>query len=33
MMAEITASTVDVLEERPDLMPTEDAFAYSDDGG
>lgn len=33
MMAEITASTIDVLEERADLMPTEDAFAYSDDGG
>lgn len=33
MMAEITPSTIDVLEERPDLMPTEDAFAYSDDGG
>lgn len=33
MMAELTASTIDVLEERPDIMPTVDTFAYSDDGG
>ncbi len=30
MMAEITSSTIDVLEERPDLLPTQDSFAYTD---
>jgi hypothetical protein len=33
MMAEITSSTIDVLEERPDLLPTLDSFAFTDDVG
>lgn len=33
MMAEITSSTIDVLEERPDLLPTSDSFAFTDDVG
>jgi hypothetical protein len=33
LMAEISASTVDVLEERPDLLPTRDTFAFTDDVG
>lgn len=31
LMAEISPSTIDVLEERPDLLPTRDTFAYMDD--
>lgn len=33
LMAEISPSTIDVLEERPDLLPTRDTFAYTDDVG
>lgn len=33
MMAEISSSTIDVLEERPDLLPTRDSFAFTDDVG
>ena len=31
LMGEISPSTIDVLEERPDLLPTRDTFAYTDD--
>ena len=33
MMAEISSSTIDILEERPDLLPTRDSFALTDDVG
>lgn len=33
LMAELTYDVMDVLEEDPDLLPTQDAFAYEDDLG
>ena len=33
LMAELKYETVDVLDEMPDLLPTLDAFAFSDDEG
>lgn len=33
MMAELATNVIDVLDERPELMPTIDSFAFTDDVG
>ncbi len=33
LMAEIATNVIDVLDERPDLLPTIDTFAFTDDVG